>query len=216
MKLASLSQFVSRRIRALDSTARRAASLSQFDFERERLAAFLTIDLYNLNSEWIRRYYVGVSTNQAIRKSGRRIVIGRKHQNVDEAISYAIDKINSPDAKLKWLSTPSRFFEPSWNAVNTLPQLAAMLNFPDRNTITTSISAGRDAISTLRAARNYYAHRSIDTRRLLWLQLADVFGWDSFKVPSVDILNRKFGPFPNLFSFWLDDCARVNDEICNL
>lgn len=216
MKLTSLLQFVNRRIQVLDTAAKRAALLPASDFEKERLATFLAIDLYNLNAEWMRLYYIGVSTNQAFRKNGKRIIIGRKHQNIEDAISYAIEKTKSSDAKLKWLSTPLRFFEPSWNAVNTLPQLATVLNFPDKNAIATSITAGRDAISTLRAARNFYAHRNIDTRRLFWLQLADVLGWDSFEMPSADILNRRIGQFPNLFSFWLDDCARVNSEICDL
>ena len=108
----------------------------------------------------------------------------------------------------------TRFFEPSWNSVNTLPQLAAILNFPDKIEIGTSIAAGRDAINTLRAARNYYAHRNIDNRSVFRSQLEQMFLWKDFQIPSEDIFNRRLGAFPNLFAFWLDDSERINREVC--
>jgi hypothetical protein len=186
------------------------------DFNKERLATFLTIDLYNLNTEWIRRYYISVSMNEAFRKNGTKIIIGRKHLSVSDAVTYAIDRLNGPDAKLKWVANPSRFFEPSWAAVNTLPQLATFLNFPDKREISTAIAAGRDAASTLRAARNYYAHRSVDARKTLLQELEDKFGWSTFQNPSWEILNRRMGSSLNVFSFWLDESARINREVCDL
>jgi hypothetical protein len=216
MKLTSLIEFVGRRIKSLGTTANRAAALAADDFDRERLTTFLTIDLFNLNTEWIRHYYVSVSMNQAVKKNGRKIIIGRKHQTVVDAISYAIDKLNSADAKMRWMADPTRFFEPSWASVNTLPRLANMLEFPDKHTISTSISAGRDAVTTLRAARNFYAHRNVESRKALSNELENMLGWKSFESPSIEILNRRIGPFSNVFSFWLDDSERVIREVCDL
>src|SRR6202035_4607800 len=137
MKLTSLIEVVGRRIRSLGAVAGRAAALPVGDFDRERLTTFLTIDLLNLNTEWIRRYYISVSMNEALKRNGKKIIIGRKHQSAEDAISYAIDKINGADAKSRWIARPTRFFEPSWASVNTLPLLANMLNFPDKHTIST-------------------------------------------------------------------------------
>ena len=216
MKLASLIEMVGRRIASLERVSSRAARLPLHDFEKERLASFVCVDLFNLNSEWMRHYYLGVSTNTAVRINGRKIVIGRKHQNPAEAISYAIDKFVSADAKLKWTMEKTRFFEPSWNSVNLLPQLAAMLGFPDRFEIGTSIGAGRDALNTLRSARNYYSHRNADNRSAFRAQLDRTFSWTKFQSPSEDIFNRKLGMFPNLFAFWLDDSERINREVCEV
>src|SRR4051794_24356230 len=138
MKLGSLIEFVGRRLKALNVAATRVAALPTHDFEKERLATFLTIDLYNLNVEWIRLYYLSVSTNQALRKNGRKIIIGHKQQSNQDAVSYAIWRLNGADARSKWLAGPTRFHEPSWVSVNTLPQLAVALNFPDRIAIGTS------------------------------------------------------------------------------
>ena len=216
MKLTSLIEVVGRRIRSLGAVAGRAAALPVGDFDRERLTTFLTIDLLNLNTEWIRRYYISVSMNEALKRNGKKIIIGRKHQSAEDAISYAIDKINGADAKSRWIARPTRFFEPSWASVNTLPLLANMLNFPDKHTISTSISAGRDAITTLQAARNYYAHRNVESREALSDQLEAMLGWRTFESPSIEILNRRIGAFSNIFSFWLDDSERVNREVCDL
>jgi hypothetical protein len=199
----------------LDAAAKRVAELPPDDFERERLTTFLTMELYNLNAEWIRHYYISVSMNQAVRKDGRRIVIGRKHQSREDAIAYAIEKLSGASAKAKWLANPTRFFEPSWNSINTLPRLAIMLNFPDRNQISTSISAARDSLNSLRTARNYYAHRNTDTRNLLIHHLRDVFGPAKVQNPSAEILNRRVGAFSNIFGFWLNDCRRINVEVCD-
>src|SRR4051794_11590209 len=119
MKLDSILKAVKRRMNSLEAVARRAAALPIDDFEKERLACYLTIELHNLNSEWIRRYYLEVSTNKAIRVNGRRIVIGNKQQSADEAISYAIWKISGPDERSKWTAERSRFYEPTWGSVNT-------------------------------------------------------------------------------------------------
>jgi hypothetical protein len=189
--------------------------MSADDFNRERFATFLIVELHNLNAEWIRRYYVSVSMNTALRKNGKRIIIGRKHLSVADAISYAIEKVNGSDAKLRWMRNPNRFLEPSWNAVNTLPQLANFLNFPDKNAISTSIAAARDMSSSLRAARNYYAHRCVDTRKAFWNELEDRFGWAALRSPSIEILDRRMGSSSNLFSFWLDESARINREVCD-
>jgi len=199
----------------MDRVARRVAGMPPDDFNRERLATFLILELHNLNAEWIRRYYVSVSMNTALKRNGRRIVIGRKHLSASDAISYAIERLNGSDARLRWVRNPSRFLEPNWNAVNTLPQLATLLNFPDKNAISTSIPAARDMSNSLRAARNYYAHRCVETRKVLWSELEDRFGWTTFRNPSVEILNRRIGAWSNLFSFWLDESARINREVCD-
>ena len=160
MKLESLRTYTARRLASLEAVAHRAASLAVNDFDRERLASFATIDLHNSTSEWIRRYYVSVSMNRAIRRNGRKITIGRKHQSSDDAILYAIRNVGSQNSAQKWIDSPSRFFEPNWGGTNVLPRLASILNFPDKNNITTSLSAARDMFKTLRVARNYYAHRN--------------------------------------------------------
>ena len=190
--------------------------LPRDDFERERLASFLTTDLYNLNVEWIRSLYVSVSMNEAIRINGRRIVIGRKHQTKDDAILYAIGQLSRADARLRWIDERSRFFEPSWSSVNTLPRLATILNFPEKNKINTSIAAARDAINSLRVARNYYAHRNMDSRKAFFGEMDNLFGWTELESPSIAILNRNVGVFPSAFLFWLNDCERVNREVCEL
>ena len=214
MRLASLVAHFGRRAKALDLLSRRISSLPLSDFERERLACFAVLELSNLNAEWLRRYYVAVSMNEAVKLNGRRITIGRKHQDIDEAIAFAIDKIVGSDAKLKWLAQKTRFLEPNWSAVNTLPRLASMLNFPDKNVVGTAIAAGRDAINTLRAARNFYAHRNIDTKLSVAGQLNDMLHWGPFGLPSEEIFNCRVGAFSSLFSFWLDDGLRVNKEVC--
>jgi hypothetical protein len=216
MNLTSLTRLVGRRLKNLDGVARRVAALPRNDFERERLATFLTTDLYNLNAEWIRSYYILVSTNQAIKKSGRKIVISQKQKSSDDAISYAIEQLNGTQAKTRWLTEKSRFFEPNWGSINTLPRLAGMLNFPDKNQISTSMSAARDSIKSLRVARNYYAHRNVNSRTVLWDQLEDLFGWTAFESPSVVILNRQIGAFSSVFMFWINECERVNLEVCDL
>jgi hypothetical protein len=215
MKLDSLLTAVKRRMINLEIVARRAAALPIDDFERERLAGHLTIELHNLNSEWIRRYYIEVSTNKAIRVNGRRIVIGMKQQSADDAISYAIWKISGADKRSRWIAERNRFYEPSWGSVNTLPRLAVMLNFPDRNKITTALSAARDSLGLLRLARNYYAHRNIDTRAAFFAEMHNRFNLQPFNAPSAGILNRRVGAFSNVFLFWLNDLERVNAEVCS-
>jgi len=214
LELALLMKFVARKLDSLSELAATVSAISRANSERERLASFATIELGNVCSEWMRRYYIAVSMNQAVRINGRKIVIGRKHTSVNDAVLHAIGKLNGSEARQRWIDSPSRFLEPNWSGTNTLPRLSKEMAFPDSVAIATAVAAGRHATNSLRAARNYYAHRNIDSRADLRQALQDALGWTDFRSPSIEFFGRRYGSFPSVFAYWLAECERVSKEIC--
>jgi hypothetical protein len=216
LELALLVKFVERKVESLGELATTVSAMSNANSDRERLASFATIELSNLNSEWMRRYYIAVSMNEAVRVNGRKIVIGRKQPTVDDAVLHAIGILNGTEARQRWINSRSRILEPNWSSTNTLPQLSKVMVFPHSIAITTAVAAGRDATNTLRAARNYYAHRNIDSRADLRQTFQDALGWTGFRSPSIEIFNQRYGSFPSVFAYWLAEGERISKEICEI
>lgn len=214
MNLVSLRSLVVRRLKTLDELGETIRKLSYAHFDREKYAAFSVIELLSLSAEWVRHYYLGVSMNEAIRKDGRRIIIGRKHRTVEDAIIYAISNSRGQEARQQWLRDRSRFFEPSWASESTLPHLAKILNFPQHASISASFIAASKAYRTMRITRNYFAHRNVDSWQQFRSAAQAQIAFGNLHASEI-IFNVPLQGYNNLFAAWIDAVDIVSNDVCD-
>ena len=130
--------------------------------------AFVTIEAYNLWSSVARNLYLALALGTRDGQGGYVPVQIQRPTSEEEAIGHAVKRCRPGTFKRKQGKGPWRWQdEPDWwepgHLLNSLDEIGSA----HLQTVQASVSASPGAFMYLRSFRNFYAHRSRDTRQKL-------------------------------------------------
>jgi hypothetical protein len=179
-----------RRLKRLEDAVRSAAMSPVA--ERKRAAAYVSIELANTWSQFVRAFIITCLLNA--RSSGGRITSNISVTTVKDALK-AVRRVLSVDP---WK-------EPAWHDTSTLTKVATQLSLSNAGQILAGISIGTSTLGDVPVYRNFFAHRS----RLAATRVSNVarrFGILG-SVHPVDVLLTTAGSRPQ--AIILDFCADI-------
>lgn len=137
--------------------------------EHHALAEYCIIQLHDSWNRFVRDLVLYSASGNAISSSERSIVPSRQYGalNQEDAMSLIRGKWSPPRAK------PS-YWEPSWFDFKQMDRALTILDPSNRADIASAVGARNNPAESLRALRNFCAHRGISSSRKL---LADSTSW---------------------------------------
>jgi hypothetical protein len=181
---------------------RAAANAEQAD----RTTAYVAIEALNLWTEFVRSFYLSCAT-RAIRLSGARVAVGKRFNNTDEALSFAI-RLTNPRRRPPY----TWWDEPKWAKSATILQLDRQLAFSNSAEIGTAMSYPSTVLDHLPAFRNFFCHRGADTAQKA-LTSARAIGVHGTARPARALQAVPSGPV-TILRTWLADLDAIVDLIC--
>lgn len=202
--LRKLNHVASRRVRRLTSIAIDARLLTSC--ERNRTAAYVTLELVNTWSQFVRSYVVscilGAHSPTGI------ITTNSVATTVPDALLDA-KRVFVPS----WSGPLRRREEPIWHDPQTLVRIAQRLRFSNLAQISSALSTGTRTFSDMPVFRNFFAHRNRDSAYTA-LHLARTRGIYGVRHPVVALYSFRRGASQELVFEFCDDVATAILLLC--
>lgn len=145
-------------------------------------------------------------------RAGVRVSCPTKLSLVDDAIRLSI-KLHRPNHKFGTDKNWHPRDEPPWHNPNSFLSLAAKAQLTNADDLNSTFSAGFRAFDHLPVYRNYYAHRSRDTRDKA-MNLAPSYGTSFFDKPSHVLLSVPVNQSSSVLESWISEVSLTIEAMC--
>lgn len=200
--LAHLQQRVLKRFAALRPLVVDALAASPRG--RVRLLTFVTVDLHNTCSAFLRSYFLSSATSAWL-SNGMRITNPYAFRTQRDALTFAVKLVNSKQGgNGPWL----RHQEPAWHRSGLFLRILNAAGCSNAAGVNAAWSVGTNALTDLTTARNYFAHRNDQTATYL-RALGTAYGVPSPQPPDVLLTTHGTGRPQSVLEDWFDDLETV-------
>lgn len=173
--------------------------------EDHRALSYVTIEAWNLWAQYCRAYYLSTAF-KAKDAQGSRVQRARTIASVDDALTVAIHCVRP---KLRSRSGPwSHWDEPVWQKPSHFYKALDQFTPSNLATVRAALSYQTPVFREMQAARNYFAHKSENTAKLV-RSLAPGYGAPLTVRPAELLCLRGPGRPQAILVDWLDDLRTV-------
>jgi hypothetical protein len=204
-RLASCCQRRAKKLQTLVDTY-----LLPIDWPKDRIVAYVTIEAHNLWASFSRAFYLSCALNTSTAAGARVAPTSRVFSGTDDALAAAIRLLKNPRFSSSVITGRD---EPAWHVTANLLRLFDAFGLSNLPQVQSALSYPTRYFDLLPKMRNFYAHRSLGTYRIVQdvarqLGVSTSFG-------SSEILISKIGARPqHVLGDWLEDIGEVIGLIC--
>jgi hypothetical protein len=175
---------------------------------------YLTIELANTWSLFVREWYISCTVLRAVRVSGSAVMTNRGFGHAQDAILFALQVVGPKKfQRVKNQSTLRRRDEPTWLQPSTILVLARTLSLSNESNLTAAMSFPTTAFRDLPSVRNFYAHRSPETAQKV-KSIALRYGV-GIRHPNEFAVGRWGSRSQIIVEEWIDDLRDVSVAMCD-